>query len=110
MDSPTFCNTEVELGSATVYSHSSSDSLQFAHDTDCKVTFVAKNTNWKLMLQFEMLDIPDFLYNGVCTDGVYIYDDSKISGRTFVSIIRNPKLKILVLTMNLLDRKLSLPS
>ena len=78
------CGREVKLGAATVFSHSPSD-LYFSHSQECEITFVAENENWRLMIQFEYLDIPDYLYTGVCSDALYIYDSDKIGKRTFVS-------------------------
>jgi len=80
------CGKEIELGSATVYSHYRPDTVaHYSHSQECQITFIAERENWKLQVKFEYLDIPDFLYNGVCTDALYLYDSNTIGQRAFVS-------------------------
>lgn len=81
------CGTQVELGAATVYSHYRPDAAEvYSHSQECQITFIAKKEDWKLKLTFDYLDIPDYLYNGVCTDALYIYDSRTVGERAFVSI------------------------
>ena len=86
------CGTQVELGAATVYSHYRPDASDvYSHSQECQITFIAKKEDWKLKLTFEYVDIPDYLYNGVCTDALYLYDSLKIGERAFVSEFMIPR-------------------
>lgn len=82
------CNRKVELGAATVYSHYRPDASDtYSHLQECQITFIAKKEDWKLKLSFDYLDIPDYLYNGVCTDALHLYDSQTVGERAFVSFL-----------------------
>ncbi|XP_067933422.1 uncharacterized protein [Watersipora subatra] len=78
------CGNEIFLGTATVYSHMNAEAGDYySHSQECSITFMAKDDGWRLLIKFDYIDIPDYLYNGVCTDSLYIYDSPDLSVRPF---------------------------
>ncbi|XP_046585111.1 uncharacterized protein LOC124292109 isoform X1 [Haliotis rubra] len=76
------CGDRKHLGGATVYSHTIvGDKNSYGINLECRMTFIAENDDWKLMLRIIELDIPDRTENGICNDALYIYDDSDIYTR-----------------------------
>lgn len=81
------CGKEYKIGGATVYSHYRPESATYKDLQECTITFAAEQPDWKLMLNFEILDIPDQSFNGVCNDALYIYDSKRLGENPFVSCI-----------------------
>ncbi|KAK3086668.1 hypothetical protein FSP39_021658 [Pinctada imbricata] len=74
------CGDRKYIGGATVYSHRQELSDHFMDNVECKIVFKSENKDWKIMLRFLKLDIPDILpgNNRICNDGLYIYDSDDI--------------------------------
>ena len=80
------CGDGKYIGGATVYSHlNPHGSSLYKNSIECRITFKAENDQWRLMMRFVELDIPDKTYNGLCSDAVYVYDANTIGGRAVVS-------------------------
>ncbi|VDI37355.1 Hypothetical predicted protein, partial [Mytilus galloprovincialis] len=65
------------LGGATVYSHDKQYTEYYEHMISCRMTFKAENEDWKLVLRFISLDIPDRT-DRICNDAVYVFDSDQI--------------------------------
>lgn len=82
------CGSDIkDLGGAVVYSHFGAFDRVFYRDgIDCRITFKAERTGWRLMLRFMRLDIPDRSGKDICNDAIYIYDGATIFSRAVVSM------------------------
>src|SRR6218665_759082 len=82
------CGSDIkDLGGAVVYSHFGAFDRVFYRDgIDCRITFKAERTGWRLMLRFMRLDVTDRSGKDICNDAIYIYDGATIFSRAVVSM------------------------
>ena len=88
------CGDSKYIGGATVYSHREDLNKYFMNNIECKIVFKSENKDWKIMLRFLHLDIPDSLpgMHRICNDGLYIYDSDDIYTGAMVSQSTTPPL------------------
>ncbi|XP_052230877.1 uncharacterized protein LOC127844563 [Dreissena polymorpha] len=72
------CDQRVVLGGAVVHSHNKNLSISYSDNINCKLTFQAQNSEWKLMLRVEEMDILDRQGNGICNDALYVSSSENI--------------------------------
>ncbi|CAH1779972.1 unnamed protein product, partial [Owenia fusiformis] len=84
------CGETVTIDGATVYSHYDyKNNKLYENNIECRLTFKARNSNLRIMINILELDIPDIYYNDLCNDALYVYDASSILGKTLKKAGRN---------------------